>query len=210
MSLYGRLFASAYDRVTAGVERAGLGERRRGLVGQASGRVIEIGAGTGANLGYYSEAVTSLTLTEPDEAMAIRLDRRCAKQSRPATIVHAPAEALPFTDGSFDTAVCTLVLCTVPDPAAALAEIQRVLVPGGTLLFLEHVRSSDPGLARWQDRLNGVQNVIGRGCNCNRPTASLIESAGFRLERVEGGELRKAPPIVRPIVVGAASAAETG
>jgi ubiquinone/menaquinone biosynthesis C-methylase UbiE len=204
MSLYGRFFASSYDRICAPAEQAGLAARRHHLLAQASGRVLEIGAGTGANLEHYPAAITDLTLTEPEEPMAARLDRRCAELGRPARIVRAGAERLPFDDDSFDTVVCTLVLCTVPEPSRALAEIARVLRPQGTLLFLEHVRSADPGLARWQNRLNRFQRVVGRGCNCNRPTPSLIEAAGFQIDSIEKGELPKVYPILRPMVTGRA------
>jgi ubiquinone/menaquinone biosynthesis C-methylase UbiE len=120
-------------------------------------------------------------------------------------VTRVPAEQLPFEDDSFDTAVCTLVLCTVRDPERALAEIDRVLKPGGQLLFLEHVRSDDPALAKWQDRLTPLWRRVGHGCNPNRPTPDLIRS---RLESVEieEGELPKAPPIVRPLRVGRAIA----
>lgn len=207
MSLYGRFFASIYDRICAPTERAGLAGRRHDLLAGAEGRVLEIGAGTGANLEHYPDNLEELVLSEPEEAMAIRLERRCSRERRPVRIVHAGAEDLPFDDRSFDTVVCTLVLCTVPDPVRALSEIRRVLRPQGRLLFLEHVRSSDPGIARWQDRLNPIQKAIGHGCNCNRPTCSLIESAGFRLEGVEHGQLPKTPAHIRPLDVGRATVA---
>jgi ubiquinone/menaquinone biosynthesis C-methylase UbiE len=144
MSIGGWLFAAVYDRLTAGAEAAGLSKRREELLAAARGRVLEIGAGTGANLAFYPAAVQSLTLAEPERPMVKRLARRVAGQTRIASIVDAPAEQLPFPDASFDTVVVTLVLCTVTDPARALGEIRRVLAPGGRLLFLEHVRSDDP------------------------------------------------------------------
>src|SRR5919201_5089517 len=118
---------------------------------------------------------------------------------RRARVVRVAAEALPFESDSFDTVVCTLALCTIGDPQQALGEFRRVLRPGRKLLFLEHVRAGDPSLARWQDRLNRPWRWIGYGCNCNRPTLSLIESA-FRVEGVEHGELPKALPLVRPLI----------
>ena len=108
-------------------------------------------------------------------------------------------------DGSFDFAVSTLVLCTVRNPARALVEVHRALKPDGQLLFIEHVRSDEARLARWQDRLNGLQNRIGQGCNCNRHTLRSIEGAGFSVAELEHDRLPKAPPIVRPLIVGAAS-----
>ena len=98
-------------------------------------------------------------------------------------MVEAPAERLPFEDASFDTAVATLVLCTVPDPAAALAEAARVLKPGGRLLFIEHVRAEDPGLARWQDRLEKPWRFLGDGCHCNRDTVATIEASPLAVEQ---------------------------
>ncbi len=141
---WGRLFAAAYDRSLKRTEEAGLGEMRRRLLADAAGRVVEIGAGTGVNLDLYPEAVTELVLVEPDPHMAKRLRARLAASSRRATVLEAPAERLPHPDSSFDLAVATLVLCTVPDPAATLAELRRVLVPGGRLALIEHVRAEDP------------------------------------------------------------------
>src|SRR4051794_8336073 len=116
MSVYGRIFAAMYDRMMAGTEKAGLSDRRHELLAQADGRVLEIGAGTGVNLGHYTDAVTELVVTEPEEPMAKRLEEKAASSSLPVTVVRTPAESLPFPDNSFDTAVCTLVLCTVSDP----------------------------------------------------------------------------------------------
>ena len=126
---------------------------RRETLSSASGRTIDLGAGTGANLGLYPDTVTELVLAEPDPHMLRKLQPKAEEAGVDAEIVEAGAESLPFEDSSFDTAVFTLVLCTVPDPAAALAEAARILKPGGRLLFVEHVRSEDAGLARWQDRL---------------------------------------------------------
>jgi ubiquinone/menaquinone biosynthesis C-methylase UbiE len=206
MSLYGRIFASMYDRLMAGTEEAGLADRRHELLATAAGRVVEIGAGTGVNLAHYPDAVTELVLTEPEEPMAKRLEAKAQASARPATVVRAPAESLPFPDDSFDTAVCTLVLCTVRDPERTLAELARVLKPGGRLLFLEHVRSDDPGLARWQDRFAPLWRRCGHGCNCNRPTPQLIRSSRFEDVEIEEGELPKAPPIARPLRIGHAVA----
>jgi ubiquinone/menaquinone biosynthesis C-methylase UbiE len=206
MSVGGRIFAACYDRLSAGAEKAGLRAHRESLLSQATGRVLEIGAGTGANLPLYGAQVDSLTVTEPAAPMAKRLERRAREQARPVEIVHAPAEELPFEDGRFDVAVSTLVLCTVADQARSLAELRRVLKPGGRLLFIEHVRSDEPRLSRWQDRLNGFNKVMGQGCNCNRSTVDAIRAAGFTITELEHSTLAKAPPFVRPLVVGAATA----
>ena len=124
-----------------------------------------------------------------------------------ARVLRTPAEELPFEDSSFDFAVSTLVLCTVGDQPRALREVHRVLRPGGRLLFIEHVRSEEPRLARWQDRLNGLQLRIGHGCNCNRRTLESIKAAGFSIPQLDHDRLPKAPPIVRPLIVGAAERA---
>src|SRR5262245_56922461 len=204
MSLSGWLFACLYDRMTAGVEAAGLGAHRERLLASAMGNVLEIGAGTGASLPLYGEGVGTLTVAEPEASMARRLARRIRGQSRGVELVRAPAEELPFAEARFDTVVSTLVLCTVRDQARALREVRRVLRPGGSLLFIEHVRSEEPRLASWQDRLNGLNRVIAHGCNCNRCTPDAIRAAGFQITSLERHQMPKAPPFVRPLVVGRA------
>lgn len=207
MSLGGWLFASLYDRITAGTEAAGLSALRQRLLAEAGGRVLEIGAGTGANLPFYTARVESLTLVEPEAPMVRRLARRIAEQDRDVEVIEAAAERLPFEDGRFDTAVSTLVLCTVRDQARALAEIRRVLAPGGRLLFIEHVRADDPRLARWQDRLNGINRIVAHGCNCNRSTVDAMRRAGFAITSLTRDRLPKAPPFLRPLVLGVAAPA---
>ena len=204
---WGRMFALGYDRFLAQTERAGLSEMRRELLSQASGRCLEVGAGTGLNLAHWPADLDELVLSEPDPHMSAQLRK---KLRIPARVVEAPAERLPFADDSFDTVALTLVLCTVPDQQAALREIDRVLKPGGLFLFLEHVRAEDPGLARWQDRLHTPWKWFGDGCHCNRDTLSTIESSPLDLERSERGSMPKAPSIVRPMVRGSARSAPTG
>jgi ubiquinone/menaquinone biosynthesis C-methylase UbiE len=208
MSIAEACFAYFYDNMTAGAEKAGLRAHRQALVPKASGRVLEIGGGTGANLPFYGSGVVSLTITEPSEPMARRLERRLDQHELPAPVmtevVRAPAEELPFDSGSFDTAVSTLVLCTVGDQERALGELGRVLRPGGSLLFIEHVRSDSPRLARWQRRMNPLQRVIACGCNCDRATLDLARAAGFEVTELAHDDLRKVPPWVRPLRVGVA------
>lgn len=207
MSLRGKFFAMAYDRQLAAAEKAGLRAMRERLLAAAHGDVIEIGGGTGANLACYGTGVGSLTITEPEPAMLRRL-RRKAGQLRPsATVLRAPAEELPFDDHSFDVAVSTLVLCGVRDQPRALSELRRVLRPGGTLLFLEHVRSGDPAGARLQDRVNWLHRMA-VCCDCNRPTLDSIRRAGFTVSEVEHTGLPKAPAYVRPAIIGSATAPE--
>jgi ubiquinone/menaquinone biosynthesis C-methylase UbiE len=207
VSLWGRLFAAAYDRAMAGPEGAGLRAHRARLIPAATGRVLEIGGGTGVNLAFYGAGVTELVIAEPEAPMADRLERRLRSHpslTPPASVIRAPAEALPLAEASVDTAVATLVLCTVRDPAQALAELRRVLIPGGCLLFMEHVRSDEPRLAAWQDRLHGVHKFTGHGCHCNRPTQAYIEAAGFTVTELVHDRMRRTLPIVSPLIVGAA------
>lgn len=192
-----------YDRCMRGTEEAGLGEMRRELLADASGRTLELGAGTGANLDLYPGSVTELVLSEPDPHMVRKLGERLTGRDE-VELVQAPAESLPFEDGSFDTVVITLVLCTAPDPSGVLAEVARVLRPGGRLLFLEHVRSENERLARWQDRLERPWRFLGDGCHPNRDTVAAIDASPLELGDLSRTALPKAPPIVRPLVHGSA------
>jgi ubiquinone/menaquinone biosynthesis C-methylase UbiE len=207
---WGRGFSALYDSLLKGTEEAGLREMRRELLAGAEGRTIDVGAGTGANLEFYPPQVTELVLAEPDPHMARHLRPKLAAAGRQAELVEAGAESLPFEDSSFDTAVFTLVLCTVPNPRSALAEVARILRPGGRMLFLEHVRAQDPGLARWQDRLEKPWRFVGDGCHCNRDTVATIEASPLRLEEVEHDSLPKSPPITRPLARGSAVRADAG
>ncbi|HEY1344022.1 MAG TPA: methyltransferase domain-containing protein [Streptosporangiaceae bacterium] len=205
MSLRSKLFALTYDRQMAKVERASLRALRAGLLAGASGDVVEIGGGTGANLPFYPPGAGSLTITEPETAMVRRLERRAREQAPRARILRAPAEDLPFEDATFDVAVSTMVLCGVSDQPRALRQLRRVLRPGGQLLFVEHVRSGDPRLARHQDRMNWMCQAVMR-CDCNRPTLTSIQQAGFTVTGVEHLTLHKAPSFVSPLIVGRATA----
>ncbi len=199
-----RLFALTYDRSMARMEKAGFRELRELSIGQAKGDVLEVGGGTGSNLAYYGPAVSSLTMTEPEEPMLKRLEKKVREQTSAAKVVRAPAEKLPFEDDSFDTVVSTLVLCGVDDQRQALGEIRRVLRPGGRLLFIEHVRSDDPKLAKKQDRMNGLNKFL-VGCECNRATLDVIRAEGFEVDSVEQTTLNKVPKFVAPAIVGAAA-----
>jgi SAM-dependent methyltransferase len=196
------LFAAIYDPLLWWAERSGMSDRRHRLLAAARGSVLELGAGTGLNLTHYHERLDRLVLLEPERHMAKRLERRIKRLGRPAEIVRATAEALPFDDETFDTVVSTLVLCTVEDPRRALDEIRRVLRPTGSLLFLEHIRSDDARLARWQDRLHAPWHAFAGGCNCNRTTPELLRDGAFAVSAMDRANWRHMPPIVRPLISG--------
>lgn len=202
---WARVFAATYDPVLWAGERAGMRARRRELLALARGRTLELGAGTGLNLPHYPDAVDELVLAEPAAPMRRRLENAVRRGGRAATVLDAPAERLPVDDGSIDTVVATLVLCSVEQPAAVLDEIRRVLAPGGQLLFLEHVRADSARLAAWQDRLEAPWRRFAEGCRCNRATVGLLEAAGFVVGHRRDGTWRAMPAIVRPVVSGSAT-----
>jgi ubiquinone/menaquinone biosynthesis C-methylase UbiE len=206
MGLLGRLGPAAYDRLSRGWEERHGEEFRGELLRRACGRVLEVGAGTGHNVPHYPAGVEELVLSDPSPASLARARRRLAQAGRRGICVEAPAERLPFEDGRFDTVISTAVLCTVADPAAALAEIRRVLRPGGQLLFSEHVRSDDPALAKWQDRLEGLWRLVAAGCHPNRDTLAAIEASGLEIVELERGELPRSPALVRALITGRAVA----
>ena len=160
-----------------------MGGRRKRLLRGARGAVLEIGGGTGANLPYYGD-VGRVTVVEPDPYMCKRLLPKSRVARVPVEVSAAGAEVLPFPDGSFDTVVSTLVLCTVPDQGLALGEIRRVLRPDGRLLFIEHVRASG-SMTRWQDRIEPLWRRLLAGCHPNRDTVAAMGRAGFELETFE-------------------------
>ncbi|MGH3450204.1 MAG: class I SAM-dependent methyltransferase [Haloechinothrix sp.] len=179
-----RIFATFYDRMVASMEREIFGPRRAKLLGELTGDVLDVGAGTGANLVHFG-AADRVVAAEPDRAMRARLLRKLNGARVPVEVSDAGAEQLPFAGGSFDSVVFTLVLCTIPDPDGALSEARRVLKPGGRILVLEHVRAADRALARWQDRITPLWRWVGAGCHPNRDTRASIEQAGFRFTSVE-------------------------
>ncbi|PZN95514.1 MAG: SAM-dependent methyltransferase [Alphaproteobacteria bacterium] len=183
MGLYSeRIFPWLLDRALG---HPRIEARRAALVGQARGDVLEIGFGTGATLPFYDPAgVTSLTVVEPSEGMNRRAAARLAAARVPVTSVPGMGEGLPFADARFDCVVTCLTLCSVTDVPQVLAEIRRVLKPGGQFLFLEHVLSDDPGRGRWQRRLTPLQKVVGVGCHLDRDTAAMVRTAGFALGAV--------------------------
>jgi ubiquinone/menaquinone biosynthesis C-methylase UbiE len=199
-----RIFALMYDPFLWLGEIVGMRRRRRTLLGGASGRVVEIGAGTGLNIAHYPGGIAELVLTEPEPGMRRRLARRLQRHARVARIIDASAEHLPLADASVDTVVSTLVLCTANDPERALREIARVLRPDGQVLFIEHVRASSQFLAACQDRLLQPWRRFAGGCHCNRPTVELMRACGFAVT-ADDFVWRGVPPIVRPLVMGRAT-----
>jgi SAM-dependent methyltransferase len=198
-----RLMSALYDPSLWLAERLGMAARRRELLADAHGAVLEIGAGTGLNLPHYPADLDQLVLAEPGTRIGDRIDLGRAPDGVAARLERAPAEDLPFVDGSFDTIVSTFVLCTVADPQRAVAEATRVLRPGGRLLFLEHVRA-EPGWRRTlQRRSVRAWAAFADGCRCDRPTLETIE-AQMRVESVEWGRWRGMPAIVKPLVWGRA------
>jgi len=175
-------FAAMYDRISARGEKGYLKHVRSHIVGGARGRVLEVGAGTGANFPYYEASdATTVVATEPDRYMLERARRKLDEANLPIDLQRAPAEQLPFEDGSFDTVVSTLVMCTVGDLDGALREIRRVLKPGGQFRFFEHVRSSHSVGSFFQDLVTPACSWLGAGCHPNRDVAAAIEDSGFQL-----------------------------
>jgi ubiquinone/menaquinone biosynthesis C-methylase UbiE len=209
MSVSERLFARWYPTVIGWSEDAGQREVRARVFGDAYGCTLEIGAGAGHNLPHYSAAVSELVVSEPGPQMLDHLRRRMAEappQVGRWQLVRAGAEQLPFDDGSFDTVTAAFVHCTIPDPAAALREIARVLRPGGQYLFLEHVRSAGRWLGGFQDLVEFPHTVIAAGCHPNRPTERLLAESPLTVRRIEHGRMPRASPTVRPTIHGVASA----
>jgi SAM-dependent methyltransferase len=183
-----------------------LGKYRRLALAPARGRVLEIGFGTGLNLPYYPETVTDLIVLDSENMLERRVARRIAACPIPVTRMQLDAQGrLPFDDRSFDSVVTTLTLCSIDNPAPALAEIRRVLKSGGEFVFWEHGRSDDPAVARRQDRFNPLQRLIGAGCNMNRPIDRLIREAGFDIARLDRFLLPKTPRLLAEMYRGVAT-----
>lgn len=197
------IFARCYAMVGHLMD-AEVADHRRQLLAGLTGRVIEVGAGNGLNFPHYPATVTEVVAVEPEPYLRRLALAAAAQASAPVRVVAGTAEALPATDTAFDAVVASLVLCSVADQVRALAEIRRVLRPGGTLAFYEHVRSDAPGLARWQDRLERPWGWLAGGCHPNRDTVAAIATAGLRVTELDRFDLRAMPPPVRPHVLGVA------
>jgi SAM-dependent methyltransferase len=201
---WARVSAGIYDPFLWFAERRGFRGHRGELLASARGVTLDIGSGTGLNLPHYPRQLDQLVLAEPDAAMRARLERRATRLRPEASVIDAPAERLPFADGTVDTVVSTLVLCTVGAPELALGEIARVLAPGGQLLFIEHVRAASRVGSFLQELLATPWRRFANGCRCNQQTVTLMASCGFQLD-VSEAKWRGMPAIVKPLVYGRAS-----
>jgi len=198
------VFARVYARVGHLMD-AEIGDHRRRLLAGLHGRVLEVGAGNGLNFPHYPVTVTEVLAVEPEPYLRSLALAAASQASVPIRVVDGTAEALPAPDGAtFDGVVASLVLCTVADLHLALAETRRVLRPGGTLRFYEHVRAEDPRLARWQDRLERPWGWLVGGCHPNRDTVATITAAGLQVVRLNRFDLKAMPPLARPHVLGVA------
>lgn len=208
LGLNERLFALWYPIVCGISERAGQREIRRELIEQAGGRTLEVGAGSGLNLPYYTAAVSALVITEPSRHMRRHLRAQLESSPPPVgswQLVDCPGQELPFEDESFETIIATYVHCTIPDPQRALAEFARVLRPGGRYLFLEHVHAGEGTvLGHIQDLVEIPHRYIAAGCHPNRRTETLLSESPFEVERLERGTQPRAFPTVRPTIIGSA------
>ena len=200
-----RLLAAVYDLWMRPTEAACLSEWRAKLLATASGDVLEVGAGTGANLDHYPKALSQLVLAEPDAYMRQRLSKRCgAHGGLRVEVVDAGLEKLPMADESFDVVVSTLVLCSVPSVEQALAQVFRVLRPGGRFYFLEHVAADSTAAFAWQRRVEPLWRFVAGKRHVTRSTERAIEAAGFEFDVIQREPLRRAVPFIRPSIRGVA------
>jgi SAM-dependent methyltransferase len=197
-------FARCYEKLSIKNERRGIGEHRARLLAGLAGRVVEVGAGNGLNFAHYPDTVTEVVAVEPDDYLRARAEEAAALARVLVTVVAGDAECLPVADSSADAAVLSLVLCSVPEQARALAETRRALRPAGTLRFYEHVRSDKPALALAEDLVDPLWSRIGGGCHLGRDTAAAIPAAGFVLDDLERFIFRPSPLVAQAHVFGTA------
>ena len=191
MGLYGRyIFSRLMEWIMAGEEFSRL---RSGWLAQARGEVLELGIGTGLNLPFYPKTIIRLHAVDPVELLPKVMAQRRDALPFPVVIDYVTAETLPYRRGTFDTVVSTWTLCSISNPVQALEEVRRVLKPDGRFLFLEHGRSDDPIIARWQDRLNPIQNVLGCGCHLNRRIDRLLDEARLMTVQLDRFRMQSVP-----------------
>lgn len=204
MGLYAKYVFPRLLEWTLGSEA--MGNYRRRALDPAAGGTLEIGFGTGLNLPYYPPTVTRLTVIDSESMLRNLVERRIGASLIPVVKMQLDAQGrLPFENGTFDSVVTTLTLCSIADPAPALAEIRRVLKPGGKFIFFEHGRSDDAVIARRQDRFNPLQRVIGVGCNMNRKIDELIAAGGFRIVELDRFLMLKTPRLLAEMYRGIAA-----
>ena len=181
-------------------------EHRRRMLAGLSGRVIEVGAGNGINFPLYPAQVSEVVAVEPEAYLRRRAEEAATAADRHVTVVDGVADSLPAEDASFDAGIASLVLCSVPTQERALAELRRVIRPGGELRFYEHVRAHDAGHARIQDRTNRWWPRFSGGCHPNRDTPAAIEAAGFRIEQCDRFKFKPMVGMkaIEPHVIGVA------
>ncbi|HUH07283.1 MAG TPA: class I SAM-dependent methyltransferase [Egibacteraceae bacterium] len=196
-------FAALYTPLMRLIDRRGLAERRARLVAGVEGDVVEIGAGSGQNVAHYPRTLRSLTLIDPNPGMVRRLRAQAAAVRPQARVITGAAESLPLPAGSADYVVATLVLCSVADPTAALAEVRRILRPGGQFLLFEHV-AGDGALRRVQQAIEPVQKVIARNCHLTRDSRALLREAGFDVSEIADIPFEGWPAPFRPGIEGSA------
>jgi ubiquinone/menaquinone biosynthesis C-methylase UbiE len=208
------IFARVYERISGPLDRAGGAEHRRRLLTGLSGRVIEVGAGNGRNFAHYPPEVSTVLAVEPEPRLRATAQRAAAPAPVPITVVDGVAEALPAEGGDFDAAVLSLVLCSVPDQAAALAEVRRVVRPGGQVRFFEHVVAEHPGILRRVQRLAdaSIRPMLCGGCHAGRDTVAAIGAAGFVITDLDRFRFPDTPMALAaaPHVLGSATRAADG
>lgn len=187
MGIYDRIIFPRLMHWTCG--RSDVTRYRKWVVPKAAGRVLEVGVGSGLNLPLYGDPVSEVVGIDPHDTLNRMAGQRSKDASVPITLVKGSAEDLPFEDASFDTALMTWTLCSIPDGGRALDEIRRILKPGGQLLYIEHGQAPDAGVARWQDRLNPAWKRLAGGCHLNRPINNMIREHGFSLAETRSGYL---------------------
>jgi ubiquinone/menaquinone biosynthesis C-methylase UbiE len=198
-------FARLYERFSVQADARGGAAHRDRLLSAIRGRVVEVGAGNGLNFAHYPDSVSEVVAVEPEPYLRERAEQEAANAPVAVRVVPGVADALPLEDGSFDAGVASLVLCTVPDQERALAELYRVIRPGGELRFYEHVRSHGPLTGRVQQAADLIWPHVAGGCHMARDTASAIERAGFAIDSHERFGFRpswSSPPI--PHIIGIA------
>ena len=181
-----------------------LADERQKCLSGVRGKVLEVGFGAGHNLPFYPPAVDKLVAIDPSQQGAKLARKRIAAAPFPVEYAPLEGEKIDAPDASFDSVVSTFTLCSIPDPTAALRQIRRVLKPGGKLFLIEHGRSADPKIERWQDRMNGVQKALFGGCHLNRDIEALVRAAGFTFEAVDKYYLPKQPKMVAFLTRGVA------